>query len=263
MKVVMDAIFNPPFPYKVVDGKNEVELSIGIKDRILFITFLGSVSKMDWVHNFMFWKKPYKDMAKPFFVHAGFLKVYKLVRDEVRQYASVHYSDYDTVVILGHSLGGAVATLCLEDMVYLLEEEFKGTPLNRKKDIQCYTTGAPRVFGVFFNKLPRERCAGLVRCVYGNDGIPTLPPALFGYRHVGRRISSESGLRKKIPLLYPSGIYHHDVSRYREFWIHGRVDNAETNSLYEIATYVYSWIYRGLVGIGVTLLVGLILTFLL
>ena len=40
----------------------------------LYIYFQGSNSVTDWVRNFLFGKKPYKDMKVPYRVHRGFLK---------------------------------------------------------------------------------------------------------------------------------------------------------------------------------------------
>ena len=47
----------------------------------LYIYFEGSASKLDWIHNFMFKKRPYKDMKNPYRVHRGFLKCWKSVED--------------------------------------------------------------------------------------------------------------------------------------------------------------------------------------
>lgn len=41
--------------------------------KTLYVYFQGSNSITDWVRNFFFKKKPYKDMECVFRVHAGFL----------------------------------------------------------------------------------------------------------------------------------------------------------------------------------------------
>ena len=53
------------------------------EDKTLYIYFEPSDGKIDWKHNFMFRKKPYKDMKTPYYVHRGFLKCWKTVEDIV------------------------------------------------------------------------------------------------------------------------------------------------------------------------------------
>lgn len=43
------------------------------RNRELYIFFEGSNETTDWVRNFLFFKKPYKDMEIPYHVHGGFL----------------------------------------------------------------------------------------------------------------------------------------------------------------------------------------------
>lgn len=238
----------PGFPYVVIDTKEEVEVSIGVMDRILHITFLGSVSRMDWIHNFMFWKLPYKRMKKWFFVHAGFLKIYKIARPYVRQILEDRAKDYDTVSIKGHSLGGAITALCLEDVVFL-KDELK-VPYLKDKIVVAVTSGAPRVFGALLSKVPSRRCDNLWRVRYKNDGIPRLPFALLGYKHVGREC--QLGKSSLLGWLHPSAVYHHSVKAYWEY-DGTRVDTAENNELFSIATAVYKYIYGTamiLLGVG-------------
>lgn len=230
------------FPYVMIDEKNEVELSIGIKEKILYINFLGSVSAKDWLHNFMFWVKPYKRMEKTFFVHAGFLRIYKIARDVIHKYIFENAEKFNKVVISGHSLGGAIATLCNEDIAYLQSS----TQLGITEDVEriCVTTGAPRVFSVFNNKFLQSRCKNIVRMVYKSDGVPSLPPVLFGYKHVGTRML----YGKRFPLFFhPSFIYYHDVycySHHDDFAT--RKENDANNWLYSQAWKVYKLIYTGI-----------------
>lgn len=51
--------------------------------RALTVYFQGSNSSTDWVRNFLFKKKPYKDMKIPYRVHRGFLEAWKEVEDIV------------------------------------------------------------------------------------------------------------------------------------------------------------------------------------
>lgn len=49
----------------------------------LYIYFQGSNSITDWVRNFLFGKRPYKDMEIPYRVHRGFLAAWKEAEDIV------------------------------------------------------------------------------------------------------------------------------------------------------------------------------------
>ena len=72
----------------------------------LYIYFEGSNSISDWVRNFLFTKKPYKDMQIPYRVHRGFLAAWKTVEDiiiaKVCEKINGKYK-YDSVTIVGYS----------------------------------------------------------------------------------------------------------------------------------------------------------------
>ena len=96
--------------YAFVEDKNE---------STLYIYFEGSNSITDWVRNFMFPAKPYKDMEIPYRVHRGFLAAWKTVEDLV--IAKIKELNHDTneyiwkhIVVVGYSHGAALAGLCHE-----------------------------------------------------------------------------------------------------------------------------------------------------
>lgn len=66
--------------------------------------------------------------------HAGFKKAYYSCRDEVLDKCYELYQEGDEFTILGHSLGGAMALLAVEDIGW-----------HFKKKVLCITWGAPRV----------------------------------------------------------------------------------------------------------------------
>ena len=84
----------------------------------------------------------------------------------------------DKIIVGGHSLGGALATLCAIDLQYNHPE------LN----IQCVTLGSPRVGNWWFYKSYNKRVPNTVRIVHGNDIVARLPPAWLFYKHVGKRL---------------------------------------------------------------------------
>lgn len=244
-QIVKEGI-SPQFEWQMIDAKNEVEYSIGIVERQVHITFLGSVAKMDWIHNFMFWVKPYKRMKKLFFVHAGFLKIWKIARPYVTNFLIDNADKYDCIIIKGHSLGGAIATLCLEHVSWMQEEGM----LKESVRYAAVTSGAPRVCSILGYRNFARRCWKMFRVRYRNDGIPTLPPAIFGYKHVGSLV--QFGKIWPLGFLAPSSVYYHDVHCYRNL-IDQTIGWDETNnSLFKAATAAYATIY-GVWGIAVAI----------
>ncbi len=124
----------------------------------------------------------------PGVVHSGFWSLYKGVRDLV--YAGIatgfkEHPDAEELVITGHSMGGAVSYLLIMDV-------FLGKiPIPAKCRLKLASFGAPRVGDAAFVKHWRELRTAFQEkheftelCVKAyNDGVPSLPPRSFGYRH--------------------------------------------------------------------------------
>jgi len=113
--------------------------------------------------------------------HEGFVSEYMLFREKVIEYVNM-YPEKE-VHVVGHSLGGALATLASFDIA---------SSLNR--EVNTVTFGAPRVgtsdFRNAFDKLP----INLFRVVVANDPIARVPGMLIPYEHVGQLIQiDESG----------------------------------------------------------------------
>ena len=97
-------------------------------------------------------------------VHEGFVDAYFSIRDKVIKSVTRHLSNGQRLHITGHSLGGALATLCAWDLAQA------GKPGG------IYTFGSPRVFGRAGSKRADEIFGGrYFRCVNSNDIIPRLP----------------------------------------------------------------------------------------
>lgn len=107
-------------------------------------------------------------------VHVGFWKALDSVHTSVtREIARQGGFKGKSVFLTGHSLGGALATLC----AMRLSKE-------GKSGMAVYTYGAPRVGN---DKFQLSFPVNLQRYVYKNDLVPMVPDdVLLGYRHVGR-----------------------------------------------------------------------------
>ena len=100
------------------------------------------------------------------------------------------------LVIAGHSLGGATATLIAD----LLWE-------SGNKNIALVTAGSPRPGG----RNLKRRLNGLEhhRFVHGNDIVPGTPPWIFGYIHTHPRIYLPDAVETKF-----DGVADHNIGDY-------------------------------------------------
>jgi len=141
------------------------------EDKIV-IKFQGSCSKLDWLQNFDFLVKPYKHMEKVFFVHRGFLKKWKAVKDDIIPKVIFKHK---VIQILGYSQGGALAQLCHEYIYF-----------HTKIQPNTIVFGSPRVFGFWQSKLLKSRLSNVIRYENGNDIVPSLPWFWLGFKHYGK-----------------------------------------------------------------------------
>ena len=147
----------------------------------LFILFQGSTTKSDWWHNLMFWPQyisPYKHMEIKWKAHAGIVKMWQSVRDEVTNSLVdlVEIFGIEDIVVAGHSQGGGIAQLCAEDLAW------------HGLTVSCITFGSPKVFyGRKTKKYLTEKHIDFANYENGSDIVPLLPPGAFTIRplHVG------------------------------------------------------------------------------
>lgn len=154
------------------------------KGKTLYIYFQGSNSITDWVENFMFTKKIYKE----FRVHRGFFRAYSQARDLILN--RVYNNIYEKIVVIGYSHGGALCQLALEDLVYHFPN----------LDIKGYAFETPRCIKA--GKKLRERWKNLTTIRDGTDIVTHVPPKLFGYNDLGTMIKIKgdtSLVEKRIP----------------------------------------------------------------
>lgn len=148
----------------------------------LYIFFEKSNGATDWFNNFKFsaksvtlGKKPYKNMKDKWRAHRGFLKVWKIIEPHLQ--AEILDPTVNKIVIGGYSHGAAIALLC--------HEYCKFNRHDISKNIEGYGFGCPRVVWGFMRKAVKKRFEGFTVIRNGKDIVTHVPPAIFGYRHVG------------------------------------------------------------------------------
>ena len=130
------------------------------------VAFSGSVSVEDWIRNARAY--PWYD-NRIGWAHCGFLKG---ARSVVDSWLGDKVPATKPVTVTGHSLGGALAIVAgglLDDL---------GLHVKR-----IVTFGAPRVLISGHNGY---QDIDVFEYVYGNDIVPTVPWAIWGYRHFNR-----------------------------------------------------------------------------
>tara|TARA_B110000259_G_C13932692_1_gene369583 strand:+ start:226 stop:909 length:684 start_codon:yes stop_codon:yes gene_type:complete len=165
------------------------------------ISFRGTSSKADIFADLKIYRripeffKKHKMQGR---VHSGFLAQYESVRDQVHQMANVDTSTH--IMVTGHSLGGALATLCALDLAIT----------NPSLDVDCITFGSPRVGCKRFVKLFTDRVHKHVRCVHNNDLVTKIPIA-FRFKHTPGK------LKLTTPGSWiPTPIKDHEIVRYTD-----------------------------------------------
>ena len=131
------------------------------EDCTVWVAIEGSDESVDWRRNLEF-------VFTADDVHAGFANYATLLMAQMLA-AGVNLRLSKRLILCGHSLGGAVATIIASH----LQENFPHLGL--------ITFGSPRPGGRKF----RQRIAvDHMRFVHGDDIVPHLPSNLLGFRHV-------------------------------------------------------------------------------
>jgi triacylglycerol lipase len=143
------------------------------KEDELIFAIRGSQSTSDFIDDSYCWTENFQDVSKPGVrVHAGFLKQYLSMRSAMISavFRMVWKKQVKKIIFTGHSLGGAISTLCgaaVKDEIPEL-------------DVSVITFGSPRVGNKLFTQAFKD--VKSVRCVNGSDIVPTMP--YWGYDHV-------------------------------------------------------------------------------
>jgi hypothetical protein len=151
----------------VVDSRKEIIFAVR-----------GTVSNANWAVNLDFGALG-SILAPGAWMHQGFFNAWAEIADPVRRAIDrtrLAHPDYK-IVITGHSLGGAVATMAA---AYL--RGLNGYP------IDLYTYGQPRVGNSVFTDLISAQPGRLFRVTHEADPVPKVPLVFMDYRHTSPEI---------------------------------------------------------------------------
>ena len=157
----------------ITSAKTDTQYKFTETEDTLTISIQGSVSRLDWLYNFMV--LPYKHMERKFFVHYGFLRKWRDISGNVMYKAKEARDLGKKIEVLAFSQGAAVGWLAIEAIVYELNYHPKS-----------YLFGSPKVFSIFGRRILTARLSHVNRVVNGNDFVTKL--LWFLFRHYGKLI---------------------------------------------------------------------------
>ncbi|KAJ7108930.1 lipase [Mycena crocata] len=160
--------------------------------REIVVSFRGSFSLADAATDIQLFLVPFVSpgISESFNVHSGFLAAYNVAAKDVLTTVKAQFAKFPTytIVVTGHSLGGAIAALAAPSLKTALPSAA----------IKLYTYGQPRTGDAKFASYV-EATIGVANIF--RDGVPTLVPRFLGYEHHGTEYwqSRDPGLFTSAP----------------------------------------------------------------
>lgn len=150
------------------------------RDNEIVLAFRGTngADFMNWVTNMVYYRVQYEDVSGSQ-VHSGFYTAYSSVASRIRSSLKSLISAHPgaTLMITGHSLGGALATFAALD----IKRNIK--PSNQ---ILFYTFGSPRCGNqVFTDYVMTQYPRSYNRVTHYTDLVVQMPTRGMGFSHAG------------------------------------------------------------------------------
>jgi hypothetical protein len=171
----------PPFTHTHI-----VRASDGIMYAYIFsneemacIAFTGTFDRAQWYDNMKLKLVHPENLSsnKSLMIHTGYHDIYSSIQNELHEWWSANSSGKSTLFITGHSLGGALSTLCAFDFSSLVPSDM----------IVHYAMSSPRVGNVAFSEIFDQRSPNSFRVYNTEDIVVNLPLASWKgnvYQHI-------------------------------------------------------------------------------
>ncbi|CUS15272.1 unnamed protein product, partial [Tuber aestivum] len=141
--------------------------------RTITVVFRGSMSLRNWFTNIQLLWKDASVFCPNCKLHSGFYNAFINAFPPILTSVNSLRAQYPSykLVVTGHSLGGALATITAT--------EFRRLGYTT----ELYTYGAPRIGNNKFSEFVTQS-SGNYRVTHLNDPVPRLPPVALGYYHI-------------------------------------------------------------------------------
>jgi triacylglycerol lipase len=180
-------------PYRRFVGDYDSQAIVHVTDGTVVVAFRGSESIMDWFAVSLRWQTPFlplsnRTSAK---VHTGFMLQYSTLSGDLMRYLMTIDCASKRIVVTGHSLGGALATMFATE----LSQHLPHTP------VVCHAFACPRVGNLaFVEAIAQMKNLQITRINIENDIIPCLP--YFGYTHTPTLTTIRTPAHMTVPWCY-------------------------------------------------------------
>jgi len=147
--------------------------------KTVVVAFRGSSNIQNWILNVDIDQESYPGVSGAD-VHQGFYEDYLALQEQVISgvTSAVSAVGATSVVVTGHSLGAALATIAALDLVANHASILRGAT------VSVYNYGSPRVGNQAFANYYNSKVPNTYRCTFEDDIVPHVPPELSGFYHV-------------------------------------------------------------------------------
>lgn len=154
--------------YKKIGEDVDYRIEVNHEEKAVYLMFKGSNSGKDWKMNFSFGEEIYENQQNKLFAHKGFIKAWQSANDTImNEYMEVCSKNPEyKPIICGHSLGGALSQLAMEDFCFRT---------SRKPVV--ITFGSPNVWSKKTDMDYLKGCyESILQYAHNNDVVTKVPP---------------------------------------------------------------------------------------
>ena len=156
-----------------------------VKDKTLYFVFRGTNDAQDALVNIDLIRVPFFEGIKQCHikVHGGFMKQFDALKEGIVKTVVKHIKNVDTIQFVGHSLGGALATLFAGHVARFYRGYVDG--FLREIKVVCHTFGSPRVGNKHFARWFQEnvKASDCARIMNREDPVAQIPMSAY-FQHV-------------------------------------------------------------------------------
>ena len=156
-----------------------------LKDRTLYFVFRGTNDTQDAMVDLDLKRVPFFEGQKQSHikVHGGFKKQFDVLKEPVLKTLTKYMKQVETIQFVGHSLGGALATLFAGHVARFYRGYVDG--FQREIKVVCHTFGSPRVGNKHFARWFQEnvKTSDCARIMNREDPVAQIPISAY-FQHV-------------------------------------------------------------------------------